>query len=133
MTSDYYTIAGSRKESFNVTSIKKRIFKRYSAPFKQKVVSEIESGALTIHQAQQRYRIGSHGTISNWIKQLGKTHLLAQRVRIETSDEVDQLKQLTTEKRRLESALAQADLKITTLESQLCQAEQLYGVDIKKK
>jgi transposase-like protein len=111
----------------------KQIFKRYSESFKQKVVNEIESGALTIHQAQQRYRIGSHGTISNWIKQLGKTHLLAQRVRIETSDEVDQLKQLTTEKRRLESALAQAHLKITTLESQLCQAEQLYGVDIKKK
>ena len=43
------------------------IFKRYSEPFKQKVVSEIGSGALTIHQAQKRYRIGSHGTVSNWI------------------------------------------------------------------
>ena len=111
----------------------KRIFKRYSESFKQKVVNEIESGALTIHQAQQRYRIGSHGTISNWIKQLGKTHLLAQRVRIETADEVDSLKQLVADKQHLESALAQAHLKIATLESQLSQAEQLYGVDIEKK
>ena len=43
-----------------------RIFKRYSEAFKQKVVSEIESGVLTIHQAQKRYRIGSHGTIAHW-------------------------------------------------------------------
>lgn len=111
----------------------RRVFKRYSESFKQKVVSEIESGALTIHQAQKRYRIGSHGTIVNWIKQLGKNHLLAQRVHIETTDEVNQLTQLTVDKQRLESALAQAHLKIAALESQLTQAEQLCGIDIKKK
>ena len=33
-----------------------RVFKRYSEAFKQKVVSEIESGSLTIHQAQKRYQ-----------------------------------------------------------------------------
>ena len=111
----------------------KRLFKRYSESFKQQVVNEIESGALTIHQAQKRYQIGSHGTITNWIQQLGKTHLLAQRVRIETPDEVDCLKQLTADKQHLESALAQAHLKIAVLESQLCQAKHLYGEDIKKK
>ena len=111
----------------------KRIFKRYSQSFKQQVVNDIESGALTIHQAQKRYRIGSHGTITNWIQQLGKTHLLAQRVRIETPEEVNQLKQLTADKQHLESALAQAHLKIAALESQLCQAEQQVGIDIKKK
>ena len=110
-----------------------RVFKRYSESFKQKVVSEIESGILTIHQAQKRYRIGSHGTICNWIKQLGKNHLLAQRVRIETTDEVSQLNQLTADKQHLESALAQAHIKIATLESQLAQAEELFGIDIKKK
>ena len=111
----------------------KRVFKRYSQSFKQKIVNEIESGKLTIHQAQQRYQIGSHSTITNWLKQLGKTDLLAQRVRIETPDEVDRLTQLTSDKQHLESALAQAHLKIATLESQLCQAKQLYGEDIKKK
>ena len=108
----------------------KRIFKRYSQSFKQQVVNDIESGGLTIHQAQQRYRIGSHGTIPNWIQQLGKTHLLAQRVRIETPEEANQL---TADKQHLESALAQAHLKIAVLESQLCQAEQQFGIEIKKK
>ena len=110
-----------------------RIFKRYSQSFKQKVVSEIESGLLTIHQAQQLYRIGSNSTIRNWLKQLGKNHLIAQQVRIETTDEVNQLKQLTVDKQHLESALAQAHLKIATLESQICQVEKRFGTDLKKQ
>ncbi len=40
-----------------------RIFKRYSQAFKQKVVSEIESGVFTIDQAQKLYQIGSSSTI----------------------------------------------------------------------
>jgi len=110
-----------------------RIFKRYSQAFKQKVVREIESGLLTIDQAQKLYRIGSNSTIRNWLKQLGKNHLLSQRVRIETTEEVNQLKQLISDKQQLESALANAHLKIATLESQIVQAEKLFGIDIKKK
>ena len=110
-----------------------RIFKRYSQSFKRKVVSEIESGILTIDQAQKLYWIGSNSTIRNWLKQLGKHHLIAQQVRIETTEEVNQLKQLASDKQRLESALADAHLKIATLESQLCQAETQFGIDMKKK
>ena len=36
----------------------KRLFKRYSESFKQQVVNEIESGALTIHQARNGIRLG---------------------------------------------------------------------------
>ena len=110
-----------------------RIFKRYSQSFKQQVVGEIESGLLTIDQAQKLYRIGSNSTIRNWLKQLGKNHLIAQQVRIETPDEVNQLNQLTADKQQLESALAQAHLKIAALESQICQAEKQFDIDMKKK
>ena len=113
--------------------LENRIFKRYSQSFKQKVVGEIESGILTIDQAQKLYRIGSNSTIRNWLKQLGKHHLIAQQVRIETTDEVNQLKQLTADKQQLESALAQAHLKIAVLESQIGQAEKRFGIDLKKK
>ena len=113
--------------------LENRIFKRYSQSFKQKVVGEIESGILTIDQAQKLYRIGSNSTIRNWLKQLGKSHLIAQQVRIETTEEVNQLKQLTADKQQLESALAQAHLKIAALESQICQAEKQFGIALKKK
>ena len=64
---------------------------------------------------------------------MGKNHLIAQQVRIETTDEVNQLNQLTADKQQLESALAQAHLKIAVLESQICQAKKQFGIDLKKK
>jgi transposase-like protein len=110
-----------------------RIVKRYSFAFKQKVVTEIESGKLTIAEARKVYDITGLGTIENWIKKFGKNHLLAKVVRIEMKDEKDKLKELECQKKQLESALAQAHLKIICLESMIDCAEEHYQIDIKKK
>ena len=110
-----------------------RTIKRYSLAFKQKVVSEIESGQLTISQAQKLYHITGGITIQNWLKKLGKSHLLNKVIRVETTDEVSRLKELSQLNRQLESALAQAHLKIVALESILDEASRVYGEDIKKK
>jgi len=50
---------------------------------------------------------------------MGKNHLLNKIVRIELTDEVNMLKQKEKEKRELESAFAQAHLKIMSLELQI--------------
>ncbi len=110
-----------------------RTIKRYSLAFKQKVVLEIENGQMTIGQAQSLYGITGAETIHGWLKKLGKAHLLNTVLRIETTDEVSRLKQLTQANRCLESALAQAHLKIMALESMLTEAGRLYGEDFKKK
>ena len=106
---------------------------RYSQAFKQKVVSEIESGKITVADARKIYDIAGHGTIENWLKKFGKNHLLAKVVRVEMKDEKDKIKELEREKRQLESALAQAHLKVIGLESLIDCAEDHYQVDIKKK
>ena len=64
-----------------------RIFNRYSLGFKQKVVSEIETGELTLGDAQRIYDIRGSDTIQNWMRKLGKNHLLNKVVRIEMKDE----------------------------------------------
>lgn len=110
-----------------------RTVKRYSTSFKQKVISEIESGKLTKSEARRLYGIGSDTSIQKWIKQLGKLHLLNKVVRIELKDEVSRLKQLEKEKRDLESALAQAHLKLIVYETLIELAEEDLGVDLKKK
>lgn len=110
-----------------------RIIKRYSNAFKHKIVSEIESGKLTVHQARKVYDITGIGTIENWIVKLGKNHLLNKVVRIEMRDEKDKIKELERQKRQLESALAQAHIKIVVLESVIDCAEEELNVDIKKK
>ena len=106
---------------------------RYSSAFKRKVVSEIESGKYKVGDAQKLYDIRGGATIQKWIKALGKHHLLHTVVRIEMKGEQDKLKALEHEKRALESALAQAQLKIIALESTIEVIEEKYGKGDKKK
>ena len=106
--------------------------KQYSTAFKRKVINEIESGKLSKEGARKLYGIGGGTTIQNWIKQFGKLHLLNKIVRIELKDEVSKLKQLEKEKKELESALAQAHLKLVVYESIIEVAEEELGKDLKK-
>jgi transposase-like protein len=112
---------------------KQRNFIRYSLAFKQKVVSEIENGKLGINQAKRLYDIKGEGTVQIWLKKLGKTHLLNKVIHIEMKDEVSKIKELEKQKKALESALAQAQLKIITLESTVKVLEEKAGEKLKKK
>jgi transposase-like protein len=105
---------------------------RYSEAFKQKVVTEIESGKYSIRESSNLYDV-SDVSIRNWLRKFGKNHLIGKVVKIEMRGEADKLKQLEKEKRALESALAQAQLKIIFLESTIECADELYSTDIKKK
>lgn len=87
-----------------------RVIKRYSSAFKLKVVNEIESGKLSISQAMEIYDIVGGSTISKWIKNLGKSHLLSKIVRIEMKDENDRVKELKERVRQLEKLLANKEL-----------------------
>ncbi len=106
--------------------------KRYSLAFKQKVVSEIESGKFTLSQVRRIYDIGGGNTVYQWLRKLGKGHLIEKIVRIEMKDEKDKLKELQRKNQELESALAQAHLKLLVYESLLESVEAHYQVDVKK-
>ncbi len=105
---------------------------RYSTAFKQKIVSEIESGKISIAKAKKIYDIKGSQTVKNWIKKFGKNHLLSKIVRVEMKDEHDRIKELEKQTQTLESALAQAHLKIICLESSIECVEEHYNVDVKK-
>ena len=105
---------------------------RYSESFKLKVIQEIESGKMTVNGAHLRYGIGSTDTIRRWAKKYGKNHLLGKEIRVETREEKDRLRELGKDKQRLESALAQSQLKVMALEKLIEIAEKHYKVDIKK-
>ncbi len=105
---------------------------RYSAAFKQKVVSELESGKFqSMYAAEKVYGV-SGTSISNWIKKLGKNHLLDKVVRVEMKDERDRIKALEKEKQKLESALAQEHLKVMALETLVDLAKEEFAIDLKK-
>lgn len=107
--------------------------RRYSEAFKLTVVKDIEQGSMSVTEAKKKYGITGNGTVENWLKKLGREHLLPRKVRIESVKEVDQIKKLEKEKQELESALAKAHLKIACLETLVEVAEEEQGVDLKKK
>jgi transposase-like protein len=110
---------------------KTRVNYRYSLAFKQKVVSEIEAGKYRLSRARRIYDI-SATSLYKWLRQLGKGHLIANIVKVQMKDEKDKLKELTQKNQQLESALAQAHLKLLMHESLLESVEAHYHVDLKK-
>jgi transposase len=107
--------------------------RRYSEAFKQQVIEDVEKNVLSMNEAAQKYGIGACHTISRWLRERGKTELVPKVVRVETVSDRQQVKELLAEKQRLESALAQSQLKIMVLEEVIKVAEEEYHVEFKKK
>ena len=107
--------------------------KKYSAAFKQKVVTEIENGKFSVGEANRVYEIGGGATIYNWLRRYGKGHLINKTVLVHMKHESDRIKQLEKEKRELEAALAKTQVRVVVLESVIDAAEQELKIDIKKK
>ena len=114
------------------SNYEQKVIKKYSSAFKLKVVSEIESGKLSINQAMEIYDIGGSTTISKWIKNLGKNHLLSKIVRIEMKDEADKLKELKERVRQLEKLLANKELDNLMNEAFLELLADDQGVDLEE-
>ncbi len=90
---------------------------RYSDSFKNKIVTEIEKGKLTVNQAMELYDIKGSTTIYLWIRKYGKNDLVRKVVRIEMKDEKSVLKQKEMRIRELESALSSLALHNICLQS----------------
>lgn len=102
---------------------------RYSIPFKKKVVQEIESGKFHSYaHACRTYGIKGNFTLQRWLKQYGSSSEDLSPTRIVMKSDKDEVKKLAKEKQALESALAQAHLKILMLES----AIEVEGIKLKK-
>jgi transposase-like protein len=110
---------------------------RYSEAFKLQVVSELESGKFKcIFEARRRYAIRGVGTVERWIRKYGKKHLLKRVVRVETTNERDQLRAMREKIRKLESALSDAhiDLRLERAWFELaCEAGGIEDIESFKK
>ena len=109
-----------------------KVLRQYSESFKRSVVAEIESGRYTVLEAAAVHQV-SYVSLYKWVKKLGHPDSQTRIVRIEMPTERDRIKELEKEKRALESALAQAHMKIILLESTVEVLEEKSGVKVKKK
>ncbi len=111
--------------------MRERIIRRYSACFKQQVVSDLEAGRFdTIEAARQHYGIAGKATIRRWLGRYGKHHLQAKVVRVEKPDEVEQMRQLRRRVSQLEQALGQTQAENLLHAEWLKLACQELGTDV---
>jgi transposase-like protein len=97
----------------------------------------LESGKFnSIFGARKQYAIKGAETVERWIRKYGKNHLLNKVVRVETTKDRDQLKEMKAKIRELESALVDAhlDLRLERAWGELaCEAAGIDDVDAFKK
>lgn len=103
---------------------------RYSDAFRRQVVSEIEEGLLpSVSAAQRRYGIKGADTVRRWVVRFGKNALLRKVVRVETTEERDELKKAKERIRQLEKVVADERLDQALLRAHLSIACRHLGVD----
>ncbi|EQA60571.1 transposase [Leptospira alexanderi] len=106
--------------------------RRYSEAFKMKVIKEIESGKYNQNQAMKNYGIPGSVTIRGWIKKYGKNHLMSKIVRVETENELNQLKEAQKRIRELEKALSNVTIENVLYKSLVKVAARDLKIDLKK-
>jgi transposase len=80
---------------------------RYSEAFKLQVLRELEEGTFATKAAAYRtYGIRGSGSIERWATKYGKNHLIGKVIRVETPNEINEVKELRKRVRNLEKALA---------------------------
>jgi transposase-like protein len=85
----------------------------YTDDFRRKVVQEVVDGKWTGYfHAQRVYGIRGSVTVKNWMVRYGYGHLLERIVVMKSNEEVDEVKKLTAEVKRLKESLADVYLDL---------------------
>lgn len=84
---------------------------RYSEAFKMEVVRELEDNDLPVEWLKRKYGIRGNGTIPKWAGKYGNGSR-GKVIRVQRPEEIDETKRLKERVRRLETALADANVDL---------------------
>jgi transposase-like protein len=84
---------------------------RYSEAFKRQIVRELESAEMTFAEIRRKYGIRGAGTVEGWTRKYGNG-TRGRIIRVETPEEIHQMKRMKERIRQLESALADANIDL---------------------
>jgi putative transposase len=82
-----------------------KVIRRYSEPFKLKILAELSTGKYTKSELGKRYSIAPT-TINQWIRKYERKDLMNTRVKVETKDEITRIKALQKENEQLKKTTA---------------------------
>jgi len=113
-----------------------KVIRRYSEPFKLKILDELTTGKLNKSQLGKLYGIAPT-TINEWIRKYNRKDLMNTRIKVETKDEITRIKALQKEIEQLKKLLLKKDLDSLVLDSYLEVAAEELGyksvAELKKK
>jgi transposase-like protein len=113
-----------------------KVIRRYSEPFKLKILAELSTGKYTKSELGKLYSIAPT-TINEWIRKYERKDLMNTTVKVETKDEITRIKALQKENEQLKKLLLKKDLDQMAEESYLEVAAQKLGyksvLELKKK
>jgi transposase-like protein len=113
-----------------------KVIRRYSEPFKLKILAELTTGKYTKSELGKLYSIAPT-TINEWIRKYQRKDLMNTRVKVETKDEITRIKALQKEIEQLKKLLLKKDLDALIEESYLEVAAEKLGYktvqELKKK
>ena len=113
-----------------------KVIRRYSEPFKLKILDELTTGKLNKSQLGKLYSIAPT-TINEWIRKYNRKDLMNTRIKVETKDEITRIKALQKEIEQLKKLLLKKDLDAMVLDSYLEVAAEDLGyksvTELKKK
>lgn len=95
------------------------------------VVREIEQQDLPLEEVRRRFGIGGNTTILKWVRKYGNGSR-GMRIRVEKLEEINEVKRLKERVRRLESALADANIDIALERAYTELACERAGIDVEE-
>jgi len=113
-----------------------KVIRRYSEPFKLKILDELTTGKLNKNQLGKLYGINPT-TINEWIRKYNRKDLMNTRVKVETKDEITRIKELQKEIAQLKKLLLKKDMDALIEDAYLEVAAEKLGyksvLELKKK
>lgn len=108
---------------------RKRIF---SEDFKKQKVREIELKQTTVKEVSRAYQVRANN-VYRWLEKYGKSYKKSVRLIVEMESDTKLLLELKAKIADLERIIGQKQLTIDFQSRMIDLAEEVYGVDIKKK
>lgn len=113
-------------------TVSERKNRRFSESFKIQKVREIETGLTKVSEICKEYEV-SGTAVRKWINKFGIMSKKPERIIVETESDTKQLIELKKKVAELERSIGQKQIQLEFKDKMIEIAEEMYGVDIKKK
>ncbi len=119
-------------EQYEKLTVRERMQRYFSEEIKKKKVNELDRNLTSIAEICREYQV-SRTSVDRWINKYSRMRQKKQKQVVEAKSDTRKIGRLKDEVHELERIVGQKQLKIDFLEKIIEIAEQVYGVDIKKK